>query len=167
MTNLKLSSIGVATLLLAHLGIIFYFYPILPESVPSHFGSNGEATSFSSKEMMIGSHLAVIGVLLVIFGIVGALLKNGKASYINVPNREYWFAPERKAQSSNDVLSLLLWILCSVLALMLLVFYSTAESAILETNKLGAAFYIGLAFFLLFDMFVVIYLIVRFSTLPR
>jgi uncharacterized membrane protein len=157
----------VATLLLAHLGIIFYFYPILPESVPSHFGSNGKATSFSSKEMMIGSHLAVIGVLLVIFGIVGALLKNGKASYINVPNREYWFAPERRAQSSNDVLSLLLWILCSVLALMLLVFYSKAESAILETNKLGAAFYIGLAFFLLFDMFVVIYLIVRFSTLPR
>jgi len=167
MTNLKLSSIGVATLLLAHLGIIFYFYPILPESVPSHFGSNGKATSFSSKEMMIGSHLAVIGVLLVIFGIVGALLKNGKASYINVPNREYWFAPERKAQSSNDVLSLLLWILCSVLALMLLVFYSTAESAMMETNELGAAFYIGLAFFLLFDMFVVIYLIVRFSTLPR
>ena len=167
MTNLKLSSIGVATLLLAHLGIIFYFYPILPESVPSHFGSNGKATSFSSKEMMIGSHLAVIGVLLVIFGIVGALLKNGKASYINVPNREYWFAPERRAQSSNDVLSLLLWIFCSVLALMLLVFYSKAESAILETNKLGAAFYIGLAFFLLFDMFVVIYLIVRFSTLPR
>jgi len=167
MTNLKLSSIGVATVLLAHLGIIFYFYPILPESVPSHFGSNGKATSFSSKEMMIGSHLAVIGVLLVIFGIVGALLKNGKASYINVPNREYWFAPERRAQSSNDVLSLLLWILCSVLGLMLLVFYSKAESAILETNKLGAAFYIGFAFFLLFDMFVVIYLIVRFSTLPR
>ncbi|MFN3639210.1 MAG: DUF1648 domain-containing protein [Chloroherpetonaceae bacterium] len=167
MTNLKISSIGVGVLLLTHFGLIAYFYPILPESVPMHFGSNGKATSFSSKESMILSHLAVIAVLLVIFGIVGALLRSGKAVYFNLPNREYWFAPERKAQSSNEVLALLLWILCSVLVLMLLVFYETAESAMLGTNKLGAAFYIGFAFFILFDMFVLIYLMMRFSTIPK
>jgi len=167
MTNLKISSIGVAVLLLAHLGVVLYSYPILPERVPMNFGASGVAASFSSKENMILSHVAIIAFLLVIFGIIVAVLKSGKTIHFNVPNSEYWFSPERRAQSSNKVLALLLWILCSVLALMLLVFYSTAESAMMETNKLGAAFYIGFAFFLLFDMFVVIYLIVRFSTLPR
>lgn len=154
-------------LLLAHLGIALYFYPILPESVPMHFGSSGKATSFSSKESMIFSHSAIIAVLLLIFGIVGALLKSEKAIYMNLPNREYWFAPERRRQSSNEVLSLLLWILCSVMLLMLLVFYSTAESALSGTNKLDGSFYIGFACFMLFDMFIVIYLIVRFSTIPK
>ncbi|MFQ3597987.1 MAG: DUF1648 domain-containing protein [Chloroherpetonaceae bacterium] len=167
MTNLKISSIGVVVLLIMHFGLIAYFYPILPESVPMHFGSSGKATSFSSKESMALSHLAIVAVVLVIFGIVGGLLKSEKAIYMNVPNREYWFAPERKAQSSSEVLSLLLWILCSVMLLMLLIFYSTAESALSGNNKLDALFYIGFAFLMLFDMFIVIYLIVRFSTIPK
>lgn len=167
MTNLKISSIGVAVLLIMHFGLIAYFYPILPESVPMRFGSSGKATTFSSKESMVISDLAIVGVLIVIFGVVGTLLKSKKAIYINVPNREYWFAPERREQSSNELLSLLLWILCSVMLLMLLIFYSTAESALSGNNKLGAPFYIGFAFFMLFDMFIVIYLIVRFSTIPK
>jgi uncharacterized membrane protein len=167
MTNLKISSIGVAVVLIMHFGLIAYFYPILPESVPMNFDLSGKATKFSSKESMILSHLAVIAVLLVIFGIIGVLLRSGKALYFNVPNREYWFAPERRAQSSNEVLALLLWILCSVLAFMLLVFQSTAKSALLGNNELGASFYIGFALFMLLDMFIVIYLMVRFSTIPK
>lgn len=154
-------------LLLAHLGITLYFYPILPEQVPMNFGASGVAASFSSKENMILSHAAIIAFLLVIFGIIGAVLKSGKTIHFNVPNSEYWFSPERRAQSSNEVLSLLLWILCSVMLLMLLVFYSTAESALSGTNKLDGSFYIGFACFMLFDMFIVIYLIVRFSTIPK
>lgn len=167
MTNLKISSIGVAVLLLAHLEVVSYFYPILPERVPVNFGASGVATSFSSKENMILSHAAIITFLLAIFGIICAVLKSGKTIHFNVPNSEYWFSPERRAQSSNEVLALLLWILCSVLGLMLLVFHTTAESALSGTNKLGAAFYIGLVLFMLFDMFIVIYLMVRFSTIPK
>ncbi len=167
MTNLKISSISVVLFLLAHLGLISYFYPILPESVPMHFGSNGKAMSFSSKESMVFSHIAIIAALLIIFGIVVALLKSGKTVYFNLPNRDYWFAPERRAQSSNEALALLLWILCSVLGLFLFVFYSTAQAAITGANKLDALFFIGFAAFILVDMFIMISLFVRFSTIPK
>lgn len=76
MTNLKVSPVGIVVLLLAHVGLIAHFYPILPESVPMRFGARRRR--FLQKRAC------------------------QKAIYMNVPNREYWFAPERRYCSEGS-----------------------------------------------------------------
>ena len=81
---------------IAHVG---YYHPKLPDTVASHFNGKGEADGHSSKLthsiMMISLQAGMAGMFLVI----GAICKRLPPSLVNMPNREYWLAPERKEET--------------------------------------------------------------------
>lgn len=72
------------------------FGPDLPDPMASHFNLAGEPDATQSKTMFfalgLGAHLLILG----IFGGVGWLVERLPARMINLPNREYWLAPERR-----------------------------------------------------------------------
>lgn len=73
---------------------------VLPERVPSHFDVAGRVDSWSSR----GALLALWGGvgLLVLVGIpaLTRFLTRGDGTWVNMPqaSKDYWFAPERKAE---------------------------------------------------------------------
>jgi hypothetical protein len=71
----------------------------LPPMVASHFAAGGAANGFMPR----GSYLRFITVLLVGLPLLIVLLSNITsilpARFINLPNREYWLAPERQADT--------------------------------------------------------------------
>ena len=79
-------------------------YARLPERVASHFGANGVANGWMSRDgyiwFMVGVVTFVSLTMLAAFGSV-RLLPNG---VVNIPRRDYWLAPERRDETARTLL---------------------------------------------------------------
>lgn len=78
------------------LGQFVFWYDKLPAVVPSHFDGTGQANGWMSKfgfYLLMGSLQAL---LLVGTPMLGRLIKNLPDSMLNIPNKDYWLAPERR-----------------------------------------------------------------------
>jgi uncharacterized membrane protein len=75
----------------------------LPDPVASHFGPAGEADAFMPRGQYIAIMLAVtvVAPLLIVVVVSYALSRPG--ARINVPNRDYWLAPERRGETIQFV----------------------------------------------------------------
>lgn len=85
---------SLAALLLLQAGIS---YPQLPDVLASHFGASGSPNGFQSKTVFFGMLLTILlGVGSLMTFVVPALLSS-RPGITNLPNQQYWFAPERRA----------------------------------------------------------------------
>jgi uncharacterized membrane protein len=86
---------------------VAYYYPQLPERVPSHFGPGGAADAWMSKSAFAGFYLILLTFFTLLMGGIAALLRHLPTETINMANREYWLAPERReatlARLSGDM----------------------------------------------------------------
>jgi uncharacterized membrane protein len=73
-----------------------YYYPLLHETVASHFDGAGQPNGWSSKSSFFGLYLFLVGVISFAFFALPRLLHRFPASLINIPHREYWLTAERK-----------------------------------------------------------------------
>jgi hypothetical protein len=87
------AAIGVALLHAWHL------QSVLPERVASHFDAAGLPNAWTTRASFVGTYFAVIAVVAVSFGAISTLLKFVPDSLINLPNKQYWLAPERRAST--------------------------------------------------------------------
>ena len=72
---------------------------LLPTYVASHFAGNGVANGYMPRSGYVAFMLIVsITLPLVIFA-SARILPRVPPSLVNLPNREYWLAPERRAQT--------------------------------------------------------------------
>ncbi|HVK06735.1 MAG TPA: DUF1648 domain-containing protein, partial [Armatimonadaceae bacterium] len=72
---------------------VWYFYPLLPERVASHFGPDGRADGWTAKDAFIGVSVGTILFLSVFMSALSALIARIPDEAINLPNKEYWLAP--------------------------------------------------------------------------
>ena len=68
-----------------------YFYPRLPDTVVSHFDSRGMPNGWMSKQMFIAIYMETMALMILIFYLVPRFPDQLR----NIPNRDYWTAPER------------------------------------------------------------------------
>lgn len=83
---------------LAILQAVFY-YPQLPDTVASHFGADGEANEWSAKQTFFVVYFFALALVVGIFLLLPAFFRRLPASMINLPNKEYWLAPERREKT--------------------------------------------------------------------
>ncbi len=69
----------------------------LPDVVASHFAGNGSANGFTSRGAYIGLMLALVVGLPALLTVVSHFGLGSPKARINLPNRDYWLAPERRA----------------------------------------------------------------------
>ncbi len=88
---------------------VLYYYPRLPDMMASHFNEAGEPDGWSSKS----SFFAILGGLIVltalIFAGMGLWLPKLPTSIINLPQRDYWLAPERREETFRVLSEYMLW----------------------------------------------------------
>ncbi len=91
--------IALVVLSLAAVGQNFWYWTLLPDRVATHFDINGQPDSWMHRTnatlLMLGVQLCLLSLLVG----VGRLTRVMPASLINIPNREYWFASERRKLS--------------------------------------------------------------------
>lgn len=78
----------------------------LPPVVASHFGPGGAANGFMGKELYTAFMLALV---LGVPGLVASttlLIRILPSQVVNLPNKQYWLAPERRAPTLEALASM-------------------------------------------------------------
>jgi uncharacterized membrane protein len=102
------------------LGIVemLYFYAQLPDRMAIHFNASGSADGWGPKDHFFLTMETVFALLVVLFGALPLLLRRLPVSLINMPNKDYWLAPERREQTMGRLVSQLLFVGAMALLLM-------------------------------------------------
>lgn len=78
---------------------IFYYAPQLPDRVVDNFAFDGTPNGSSGKTAFFILYAALVAFIGLVFFGISLLLHRIPPSLINMPNKDYWLAPERKAES--------------------------------------------------------------------
>jgi len=140
-------------------------YSHLPNIVAGHFNAAGTPNGWEMKQSL-GAVYAVV--MLLCAGLVFVIPEViARAPSINLPNRDYWLAPERREASIRFLGASFGWFGCATLVLMVLVFRFVEEFNLRPANPPNPA---QLWYFLAgYGAFMVIWtavLLVRFSGVP-
>jgi uncharacterized membrane protein len=83
------------------LGIIFILVTgdSLPPVVASHFAAGGAANGFMPRATYLRFMVTLVVGLPLLIALLASITSLLPVRFINLPNREYWLAPERQADS--------------------------------------------------------------------
>jgi uncharacterized membrane protein len=138
-----------------------YFYPHLPETVASHFDASGAPNGWMSKAAFLA--IMVFVTMLSVGSTAGvALLLPHLQDSINIANKQYWLAPERRDQTMAFIASSMLWIACAVLVLLIVINYFVLRMNVDGTKVLALPMIPTLVAFLSVIGVVITRMIVRF-----
>ena len=124
-------------LIAATLAQLAWYYPRLPARVASHFDAAGLAKAFMPKDGFLAIHLVVLGILAVVFLLIPALIGRLPPSMINLPNKDYWLAPERRVHTAQKLQSFLVGFGNVTLLFLLLVFREAMQANLLPSPQLS------------------------------
>jgi serine/threonine-protein kinase len=150
-------------LLVAALVFVYYTSGSMPKIVASHFSSSGDATGFLPRTLYVQLTLAVVLLPPVFLVYLPRRTLRRPKARINLPNRDYWLAPERRAHTI-EVLARQ----CTRFGEMLLVFLCYAHYLVVRANaqtppRLATGWFLaGLVVFLGFTVLWAARLIARF-----
>ena len=120
----------------------------LPAVVASHFGPGGGANGFVGKDKYVALMLTVVVAIPALIAFSGHLVRVLPPQLINLPNKQYWLAPERRAATLDSLSSMSL-----PFALALVVFLCFVHWLVLKANAVQPAqlsevpLFVGLAVF--------------------
>jgi len=75
----------------------------MPDVVASHFAADGSANGSMSRGAYVGLMLAVVVGLPTLLTVVSHFGLGAPRARINLPNRDYWLAPERRAETLSHL----------------------------------------------------------------
>ena len=106
-----------------------YYTPRLPETVASHFGGDGRPDGWSSKAGFLWAFWIMFGSMSAMFGAIWFFVPRVPDSLVNLPDKEYWLAPERRARTHEHIRSLIL-----ELGVATLIFMAFCQHQVLRFN---------------------------------
>ncbi len=113
-----------------------WYYPRLPEQVAHHFDTTGKPDAWGHKIQFLIVYLATIGIMALAFLGLGLLMPKIPDSAINLPNKNYWLAPERRQKTLNYMLPLFLWMGSFTMILLLDIFHQSFQVHLGNAAKL-------------------------------
>ena len=152
--------------LLAAAGLLYFsfLYPQLPDPMASHFNASGAVTAWTPKSgFFILITIVTLAASVPVFLVPRAMAKlpNDK---INLPNKEYWLAPERRAETMGYLGVQMGWFGSALLALLLCDLYNAVAANFRPDHHFDfVSFYVVLGAFLAFIIVWLIRLLSHFA----
>lgn len=145
----------------------FYAFPMMPERMASHFGPSGAANGWMMKaQFFIVYAITLLPAFVVEFWVSRKVAKTPSAR-INLPNKEFWLAPERRADTLAYFEMFFAWYGCAVLLLVVFVMGLAMRANLNPPAHLAMGPTIGaIAAFVLFNIAAIVSMLRRFSMLP-
>lgn len=82
----------------------------LPAQVASHFGPSGFANGFMRREVYLAFTIGLVVLPPALVGLCIALSLRHFPRALNLPNRDYWLAPERREETSAFLMAHAAWL---------------------------------------------------------
>ncbi len=140
-----------------------YYYPALPAKMASHFNAAGEPDGWMPKNSFFIFEFVILLVILAEFALIPYFIRVLPVSLINLPNRDYWLAEERREETFTAISIYLEWFSILLLTLFIavnqLVFYANVRSE----NLSSATMWLILGAFFAFVIFWLVKFIRRFK----
>jgi len=95
------------------------YYPQLPARLASHFDAGGQPNGWSSKFVYFAVQGLVVLLLALCFGALPRWVERAPNGLVNLPNKDYWLAPERRTTTLGQIASALTWFGCVALVLVI------------------------------------------------
>ncbi len=153
-------------LVLAAVFHILYYYPMLPDRVASHFDAYGRPNGWAGKGVFISIYAAVVVFFAVIQTITMVSLPKTPVSLINLPNRDYWLSPERRAESMEILTKYMSGFWSATLFFLMGTMHLAIRANLGRSHGLGEWFFFLLAVYILFTIAWSASLIRRFARRP-
>lgn len=144
---------------LAH--IVFY-YPNLPENVASHFNGLGEPNGWMSKQNFVIFEGVILLIIIFEFTLLPALIKKMPNSLINLPNKDYWLAAERRETTFFTMGKYFEWLSIALLSLFIAINQLVFQANLTRQNLPGTAMWLILGAFVAFTIIWSIKFVIRF-----
>ncbi|MEK7486620.1 MAG: DUF1648 domain-containing protein [Planctomycetota bacterium] len=138
---------GVLLLLIAFQ--VFQYYPKLPNIMPSKYNASGQPVSTMTKEAFFCVYVGTYLLLFLIFAGVGLFAHKVPISMINIPNRDYWFSEEHRAEA-NDRLGIMMLRFSNITSLFLIVLLQFIVDQILIGANFGTKFWVLIGAYFIF-----------------
>ncbi|CAN1209443.1 DUF1648 domain-containing protein [Tumidithrix helvetica PCC 7403] len=117
---MKFPFYGILVLLGLAIAQVVYYFPLLPDTVASHFNAAGQANGASSKAAYFGLYFLVVAIAIGISLGLPNLLNLFPISIINLPNKEYWLSDDNRHSSIAYLKQSFAWF--GVITLLLVIF---------------------------------------------
>ena len=142
-------------------------YPQLPARMASHFGASGAANGWMTKQAFFAVYAAIVVVCALVGFLAPRKIEKSSPARINLPNKDYWLAPERRGATFAYFRSSFAWYACALLLTLVLAMGMAIQANFSSPPRIasGSALTI-VAAFLLFNLLWIISLFRRFSA-PR
>ncbi len=102
-------------IVLAAIAQCVHDFPLLPDRLASHFAASGAPNGWMMKSQFFMTYAIVfLPALFVEFWVSGRLAKKPDAK-LKLPNKEFWLAPERRAETFTYFDSFFAWYGCAFL----------------------------------------------------
>ncbi len=134
------------------LGQAAIYYSILPDPMASHFNGAGQADSWMSKQGFFALEGVILLIVICEFTFLPFLIKKMPDSLINLPNKNFWLAPERRAETFAAIGRGFEWFSIMLLALFIAVNQLVFRANIRGENLNAIAIWTVLGIFLLFTL---------------
>jgi uncharacterized membrane protein len=133
MNNSKIPA-GLFVLMLVFAGLQWArVYPELPDRMASKFGPTGQPSGWETKS----DFFTVIFIIVVVCAFVSFVLPRVLAllppQMVNLPNKHYWLAPERREETTRVMAAHMAWFGCGLLFVLL-----DVTSLAINANRPGA-----------------------------
>jgi uncharacterized membrane protein len=167
MNKNRLPALTLGLLCVVYLIFIAGSFSLLPERVASHFGGDGQPNGWMPRVFYL-RFIAGIGLgVTALFASLAYGIRFLPTGLINLPRRDYWLAPERRAETSAWLCGAMLWFSCLMIGFLAGIHYLTIEANRSNPVHLPAApFAILVVAFLIATTGWVIILFRHFSKLP-
>jgi uncharacterized membrane protein len=80
-----------------------HYYPLLPDRLATHFGVGGRPNGWMSKQDFVVFYLLTLAVTSGVLLGVSVIVRLLPPRWINLPNKDYWLAPERREQTLRSI----------------------------------------------------------------
>jgi uncharacterized membrane protein len=139
-------------------------FPMLPERLASHFGPSGMPNGWMTKEQFYITYALVLIPALVVEFLVGRRISRKGDARINLPNKEYWLAPERREETFAYFRRFFAWYGCALLALLVYVMGLTLRANLDAVPRLPTTPTIAaIALFVLYNVAAIVAMLRHFQ----
>jgi uncharacterized membrane protein len=142
-------------------------FPQLPERMASHFGPSGTPNGWMPKQSFFVVYAAVIGVAALVGYLVPRSIAKRPLDRINLPNKEHWLAPERRAETLAFFERYFAWYSCVLLLILVLAMGLAIQANFASPPRMATGPIVSvIAGFVVFTMAWVVWMMRHFSN-PR
>lgn len=145
-----------------------HYYHQLPAVVASHFNGRGVPNGWQTKSAFFAV-IVGLSVLAVVIGFgIPRIFAVFPPQLMNLPNKEYWLAPEHREETIDFLNAYFAWFACALYLFLILVFDYAIQSNLHPENLPDRShFWYALVGFLFFTMVWSIRMLARFLRPPN